>query len=248
MVQSMAFTQEVLNRTDANGLKQGKWVGRYPDGKLKYEGTFENNQPTGAWKRYHENGQIKAVLSYRFHSARAFASLFDEEGRRYAMGLFDGTQRDSCWNFYSGENLVLTENYRLGRKEGKSIAYGQDGKILSEKMWKGDQLDGISIEYYPAGIKRNEITWSRGKKHGPAHFYDENGTITTEGNYNNDLSNGLWKIFDKSGKIKYQVTYENGEIKNGSELDSMKMKEFRQYDRVKGKIAEPKREPSANGF
>jgi antitoxin component YwqK of YwqJK toxin-antitoxin module len=236
----LCFSQVSINKTDAKGLKQGKWVSKYPGGSLKYEGNFDNDKPVGNWKRYHESGKVKALMTYRPNSERVFASLFDEEGNLYAKGVFDGTLRDSTWNFYSGEQLVLTENYALGKKTGKAQGFDEQRKVMWEKEFKNNFPDGISIEYYPSGIKRNQISYTEGKKNGLAIFYDENGSKMTEGSYNDDLSDGSWKIFDKTGKLKYEVKYDKGEILNGGAMDSLQMKEFKKYDSVKGKIPEPK--------
>ncbi len=239
-VSFLAFSQEAANKTDSKGMKQGRWTNKYPGGTLKYEGNFFNDKPVGEWKRYHENGKVKALMVYRSKSDRVFTSLFDVEGSLYAKGVFEGTLRDSTWNFYSGEKVILIENYLLGKKEGKSTGFDQYGKVLWEKEWKNDELDGKSTEYYPTGLKRNEITYLVGIKNGPALFYDQDGVVSMEGFYTNDLSDGDWKVFDKDGKLKYQIKYSKGDILNSGVLDSMQLKEFKKYDNLKGKIAEPK--------
>ena len=235
-----AFSQEKVNKTDPNGMKEGKWESRYPDGTLRYEGYFVHNKPAGDWKRYHKNGKVKALMNYRPNSEAVFASLFDDEGKLYAKGLFEGTLRDSTWNFYSGDQLVQTENYSHGKKEGKATGYNAEGKLIWEKYWKNDLLDGRSLEYYPDGTKRSEITCQMGKRSGPAIFYRENGLKSMEGNFLDDSSDGVWKIFDTDGKLKYQIKYNKGEILDGGKLDTLQLNEFKQYDRMKGKIPEPK--------
>lgn len=235
-----SFPQEKLNRTDAAGMKTGKWISRYPNGMLRYEGSFDKDKPVGSWKRYHENGKVKALMNHRLNSERVFASLFDAEGKLYAKGVFDGAIRDSTWNFYSGEKLVMTENYRLGKKDGKAIGYFENGAIKYEKSWKEDLTSGNFVEYDPSGIKRREIYYENDKKNGPASFYDENGTKTMEGEYRDDLSEGTWKMLDKEGQLKYQIKYSKGEILDKGALDAQQMKEFKQYDQLKGKIPEPK--------
>jgi antitoxin component YwqK of YwqJK toxin-antitoxin module len=240
LIHFFSFSQEPINKTDPKGLKQGKWVSRYPSGALKYEGTFDHDKPVGEWKRYHENGKMKALMNYRIHSERVSASLFDEEGILYSRGVFEGTLRDSTWNFFKGEKVVLTENYRLGKKEGKVTAFDPDGKVISEKMWKNDQPDGISTEYYPTGKKRNEIPYVGGKKNGRAVFYDENGVISLEGSYLDDFSDGDWNVYGTDGKLQDQIKYAKGEILNKRALDSLQVKESRQIDKARGKIPEPK--------
>jgi len=234
------FAQESLNRIDSGGLRQGRWVARYPGGTLRYEGTFSNNKPEGEWKRYHENGKLKALMNYRIGSDRAFASLFDEEGNLYAKGVFDGTKRDSTWNFFSGDKIVQTENYRLGKKSGTAMGFDHHGTVLWAREYRDDILSGKSIEYYTTGTKKCELTYALGQKNGPALFYDENGVLYMDGLYKDDLSEGDWNIYSKEGKIRYQIKYSKGNILNSGTIDSIQLKEFKQYDQIKGKIPEPK--------
>ncbi|MEI7423041.1 MAG: hypothetical protein WCK18_13140 [Prolixibacteraceae bacterium] len=234
-----SFAQVAANKTDSRGMKQGKWIGKYPDGTLKYEGKFFNDKPIGEWKRYHENGKLKAQMSYYPNSERAFASLFDTDAKLYAKGVFENTLRDSIWNFFSAEKVVLTESYHLGKKEGTSKAFDQKSQLISEKEWKNDMLDGKSTEFYPNGQKRSEITFSGGAKNGLALFYDQDGAKTVEGNYKEDLSEGEWKFFEKEGKVKYKIQYDKGNILNSAALDSLQLNEFKKFDKLKGKIPEP---------
>ncbi|MCE1198268.1 MAG: toxin-antitoxin system YwqK family antitoxin [Marinilabiliales bacterium] len=233
------------NMTDGSGRKQGHWTAKYPGGSPRYEGNFTDDQPTGIWKRYHENGKVKAVMTYG-KDGRCFAELFDEDGQLYAKGVFEGTVRDSTWNFYSGDKVVQKQEYSHGKKEGKGLGFSDQGAVIWEKQWKNDQLDGKSSEYYPDGKTRNEIWFAAGKREGKAQFFDESGQLTTKGSYKDDLSDGEWTIFDKSGKVAYQLSYRNGNLLNKGSLDSLQMKNFKQYDRVKGHIPEPK--VSESGF
>jgi antitoxin component YwqK of YwqJK toxin-antitoxin module len=236
----LSFSQENINKTDTKGMKQGKWVSRYPGGSLKYEGAFEQNKPVGVWKRYHENGATKALMYYRPNSERVSASLFDDKGTLYAKGVFEGSLRDSTWNFFIGEKLIRIENYKLGKKEGKSIGFDRDGKVNSEKEWKNDSPEGKCVDYYPGGAKRSEVTFQGGKRNGPAIFYDENGVVSMDGKYAADLSDGDWNVYDKEGKRKYVIKYSKGEIVNKEALDSMQLEEFTKYEKARGQIPEPK--------
>jgi antitoxin component YwqK of YwqJK toxin-antitoxin module len=239
LVHTLSISQETLNQTDSKGMKQGNWVGKYPSGALKYEGKFDNNKPVGEWKRYHENGKVKALMSYRLLSERVFAVLFDDEGILYAKGVFDGTLRDSTWNFFKGDLVVRTENYRMGKKEGKATMFDKEGKVISVKEWKNDLPDGMAIDYYPNGKIRSEVSFVQGKRNGKALFYDENGFKSMEGSYLDDLSDGDWNQFGKDGKLLYRFKYVKGEIVNKGELDSLQIKASKQIDRARGKIPEP---------
>src|SRR5665647_1786479 len=93
--------QETINQTDANGHKQGRWINKYPNGTIRYEGSFTDDKPVGEWKRFHENGKIKAQMYHIPNTDRATAELFDSNGVRYAKGNYKGTAKDSTWNYFN---------------------------------------------------------------------------------------------------------------------------------------------------
>ena len=39
------------------GKRHGKWIWRYPGGKIREEGVYEHGVEVGTWTQYHENGQ-----------------------------------------------------------------------------------------------------------------------------------------------------------------------------------------------
>ena len=51
-----------INQLTPDGLKTGKWQKKHSSGKLKYEGTFENDTPVGEFKRYDVNGKLISTL------------------------------------------------------------------------------------------------------------------------------------------------------------------------------------------
>jgi len=78
----ISFSQ--INQTDANGLRQGFWQKQQANGKLLYEGNFKDGIPVGEWKRYHEGGQLKALINYEGDSAKT--QLFDQWKNKMAEG------------------------------------------------------------------------------------------------------------------------------------------------------------------
>ena len=56
------YSYSQINQTDKNGLRQGQWQKKYPNGQLMYEGQFKDDKPCGDWIRYFEGGQVKVKL------------------------------------------------------------------------------------------------------------------------------------------------------------------------------------------
>ena len=64
-----AMSQDI-NKTDKNGLKQGVWMKTFPNGKIMYKGKFVDGYPVGRMERFHNNGNLKAIL------------IFSEKGKK----------------------------------------------------------------------------------------------------------------------------------------------------------------------
>lgn len=59
-----------------NGYK----VGKYSNGKVKFEGTFENGFPIGEFKMFYQNGKIKEVLFYEKYALLKSRKEYDING------------------------------------------------------------------------------------------------------------------------------------------------------------------------
>ena len=56
--------QNNYNNTDSQGRRQGKWIDFHQNGKVRYEGEFENNEPVGTFLYYSEDGVMLAKNTY----------------------------------------------------------------------------------------------------------------------------------------------------------------------------------------
>lgn len=236
---SYIYAQDAINQTDANGHKQGRWIGKYSSGTVRYEGSFTNNKPVGEWKRFHENGKIKAQLHHSPNTDMASAELFDENGTRYAKGNYKGTVKDSTWNYYNNLQLVGQENYTDGVKNGKSLTFFENGVPASETNWINGMLNGVSRNFYPSGKKKMEVMYRQGKRQGLNLIYYESGQTQIKGQYNNDLPDETWKFMDANGNEKYELKYKAGVLLNPEVVDSIQSGEFKAFDRAKGRLKDP---------
>lgn len=236
---TLLFAQETINKTDVNGHKQGRWIGKYANGTVRYEGSFTDDKPVGEWKRFHENGKIKAILIHSPDTDKASAELFDSSGVRYAKGNYKGTAKDSTWNYYNNLRLVGQENYSRGVKNGRSITYFANGVPARESNWVNGLLDGVSRSFYPSGKKKTETMFRQGKRQGLNLIYYESGQTEIKGQYNNDLPDETWKFTDANGKEKYELRYKTGVLLNPEVVDSIQNGEFKAFDRAKGRLKDP---------
>ena len=76
-----------INVTDANGLKQGDWIKKDENGKVKYKGQFVDNLPQGKFKYFDKDGTIITVLDY-VSADSAVATHFHSSSKKAAHGYY----------------------------------------------------------------------------------------------------------------------------------------------------------------
>lgn len=233
------YAQGTINQTDANGQKQGHWIGKFPNGTIRYEGSFVDDKPVGDWKRFHENGKIKASLHHIPNTEKVSAELFDSNAVRYAKGNYNATLKDSTWNYYNNQILVGQENFSNGLKSGKSSTYYQNGSPATEVQWSNGLLNGTSVSFYSSGKKKTQTQYQQGKRQGTSMVYYESGNTQIAGQYDNDKSDGAWKFMNEDQKVKFILKYKAGILLNPEVVDTIQMNEFKAFDRSKGKLKDP---------
>ena len=187
----------------------------HENGKIASEGHMENNVPTGLWKSYSVNGNIKTI------------------------GYRKSGELDSIWLFYTEAGKKDKEiNYRKGKRNGYLLTYynsNDSSYILSKELYFEDKLNGTSEFYNPNGSLKNKSEYIDGKKHGFEKSYNQTGQIyliikyikgnVVDSEYLNRFDNqgrkyGIWKEFYPNERIKYQASYIDGKL-NGY---------YREYD------------------
>lgn len=180
-----SFGQKVYPRTEkqyyANGklfytgkinyrnLPSGEWKYYYPNGQLKSIGKYDGNGEyygtrTGKWKEYHENGQLSSKCKYK-----------------------DNKLIGKCKSYYENGNIKAIKYYnKYGDNDGVQKSYHKNGQVEEIKNFKDGSLTGKYVKYF------------------------EDGRIEEIGEYNDYDKIGEWKLYFKNGKIKELGSYKNG--------------------------------------
>lgn len=213
-----AQSDTVFNRTDEQGLKQGLWRKYYSTGVKAYEGWFKDNKPTGEFKRFHENGSLKVILSYRQDST-AWAVFFSPKGNKIAEGKFVGQQKDSLWRYYNPDGTInYDEYYQNGLKNGRCRQYYPDGKLLESAPFTNGKLHGAVIQFFPEGLNKSVVNFNSGIQDGDLKVFYPSGKKRLEGKYANGLKEGEWIFYGENGKITQRIRYVKGVPENYNEL------------------------------
>ncbi|MEE2931774.1 MAG: hypothetical protein VX370_04530 [Bacteroidota bacterium] len=205
---SMIFAQEV-NYTDKDGLKQGLWQKMYDNGSIRYQGQFINNNPTGMFYHYYQDGTLKAQENF-FSKSHSAVHFFYETGGLKAAGLYIDNKKDSTWNYYNRDSvLILSEEYNSGRLHGKTKTYydsdvkslNNENKVYEIKNWDNGIQDGLWEQYFVDGTLKMTSSFNAGKREGEHLFFYPSGQLNFEGSYQEDKKIGEWKYYDMSGEI-----------------------------------------------
>ncbi|OFX83770.1 MAG: hypothetical protein A2W99_03230 [Bacteroidetes bacterium GWF2_33_16] len=230
----------IFNQTDANGLKQGYWKKKYPEGGIQYTGHFKNNKPVGEFTRYTREGTLYAKMKYAENSDKIYTTFFYPNKQVQAEGYYINKLKDSTWSFYSEKGiLVSTINFFIDKKHGSEIRYYDNGNIFEKILWENGLQNGISIRYYNNGNVMIRSPYINGLLSGSYASYSENGKPIISGMYENNRRQGKWIIYDELGNVKNEIVYINGVAENQEELDKIEQEELDMLEKNKGKFQDP---------
>lgn len=233
---SFAFAQTALNKTDANGKKQGLWEEKSPSGTSK--GSFADDVKDGCWTSYSANGKLLRIENFNKGQHEGISVEIDQRGyligeTYYVNDLIEGTAK----KFFYGTNPASTIEYSHGKINGKKKIYYENsaGKLMEESEYKDDikfgksnfylisgdpiaeynyvnnMLQGVQKSYYAGNKIMSEQEFTDNLENGFYKEYYENGKLKSEGSYVKGQLNGVWKDYDEDGKLKVQGNYLKGE-------------------------------------
>lgn len=232
----------LFNQTDKQGLKQGYWKVKYPNGALKYTAFYKDNKPVGTMKRYFDDNTLMAELQFSPTSSRIRAKLYFQAGPMAAEGVYSQKDvKDSTWNYYSfyTKTLRSRESYINGKKHGMSYGYFEDGKIAEERDWKNGVSNGIWRQYFQNGVVKLACIYVDGKRDGNFTVYYPDNKPEWQGFYKDDKREGKWTHFDPNGGVVSVTEYKDGVATNADELQAKEQKALDEIEKQKGKIPEP---------
>jgi antitoxin component YwqK of YwqJK toxin-antitoxin module len=232
-----------INRSDQQGRKQGKWIKKYPNDVVMYEGFFKDDYPVGELKRYYEDSKLKSALVYSDNGKKAEAVIYHENGLIASKGTYINQMKEGKWQFFSQYTegyLICEEFYSKNLKNGLSLKYYPDSTLAEKSTYLNNLKEGESIQYHPNGKVCQKANYSKGKMNGKFDLWAENGRIEISGQYKNDLKEGLWRFYKTDGKLKYEVGYVAG-VSNNLQMIIDESEYLDSIEKNSGKIADPEK-------
>ena len=133
---------------------------------------------TGTITKYHENGKIQGVLSYREGLRHGESKAFYESGQiLISMNLKDGVVHGDLIRYHENGKIAGASHYIDGKVHGKTQDYYEDGQPERIMTSENGELHGDFIEYYPNGNISLKAVYEHNRINGDATMYYEDGRI-----------------------------------------------------------------------
>jgi antitoxin component YwqK of YwqJK toxin-antitoxin module len=210
----IASGQSEINRTDSQGRKQGHWIKKYPSSEaVLYEGYFNDDRPTGEFRRYYEDRTLKSLMIYDQVRNEVAAKLYYPNGFIASEGKYVNQMKEGKWKFYSGRKnrmLICEEYYSRNLRNGLSLKFYPDS-ILAERLnYLNDAREGEWSCYYSSGSICLRSYYRNNMINGKFEVWYEDGKMQFSGQYKDDLRDGTWFIYNSDGTMKYKTEYKEG--------------------------------------
>lgn len=203
-------SRDRINRVDSKSMKQGVWKEFYPDGGVKTEKNFKDDQLHGYFKEYDARGIL--VLTMLYENGAIVKSKVEDEPDIEIENRYDQNNK----LIYSGpfRNKVPVGVHRE-YGDGKVInayVYNDNGLLLSEGLVEETgNFNGRWKDLYPNGKTQAEGQYTNNRRSGTWKFYSSEGKLEQTGSYNNGRPDGLWKWYYENGSILREEEYFQGQ-------------------------------------
>lgn len=213
----LSAQNQSINQVDEQGRKQGVWKKYYDSTatKLRYTGTFSNNEPVDTFFYYYRTGDLQSLM---IHDERGYDYIinYHPAGIRMSEGRYWKQQKDSVWRYYNEDGQRINKEFYIeGKRYGTWTIYHDNGKPAEERNWENDIEQGPFKQYYRDGTLKREAHYEKGSIEGTSRFYHENGKVRMEGKYYHDAKQGVWIEYDEQGQKIGEVEYVRGVPKGG---------------------------------
>jgi antitoxin component YwqK of YwqJK toxin-antitoxin module len=228
---------DTVNMTDANGLRQGRWLvtnktkklpGYGPD-QLIEETNYKDGKKEGIKKQYYADGKLKSEVPYQNNIPKGNSRTYYPNGNLSEEGTWKNGGWDGVYKYYYENGKLSYEwNFVNGKREGEQKYYFPNGKLNYIGNWKDGSESGVLKEYNDAGLLVAEKSFNEGKlDEGNTTYYstpkEEKGFSSTSSS-GNDGSNlgvfdgsGYFKLKNKNGQVSKEGNFANGQLMDGKQ-------------------------------
>lgn len=179
---TVRIEREVLKLSDNQIVNNGLFSEFFSNGQKFAEGHYANGVHDGQWTFWHDNGQICKTVTFKEGRADGAWDVFRADGSLQAKRIYKRNLRDGTWITYydDGKTVKVEDSYAVGKHEGVSRVYFDNGKPQREMTFKDGELDGVMTEWDQSGRKLAEVGFKAGKRDGKWIMYRADGTTVEQ--------------------------------------------------------------------
>jgi hypothetical protein len=124
---------DTLNKTDAKGDKQGKWINHVDElrGEPGYEeeGEYKKNRKEGAWRIYSLEGDLTGVEYYKWGNKDGICQYFSRSGELIREEGWRALNPDKLYDTLEVEDIDHLDHY-------KTVIVKNEGAGIKDGLWK----------------------------------------------------------------------------------------------------------------
>ena len=188
-----------------NGKRNGPYKAFYPDGKLKIEGFFIDDELNGERFTYWQNGNvnIKEILINDFATS---SETFNPKGEKENTNDY----KNRTGNFttkYNNGTTIINSNLINGNFNGKYTTKDKFNNLMTESEYINNERHNLYKSYSPIGTVSYEANYYCGKINGMTKEFDLVGNLKSNNNYLLGADNGKFTRFyqNKSKTFEYNM-------------------------------------------
>lgn len=201
-----------INQLNDKKQKSGLWRTFYPDGKLKSECYYENDEPVNECKNWTEKGILMQKQgSSEFREIVDIRQTFHPNGKLATQESYSGKLKHGTFNEYDSTGILLI-----------SRLYNLDTLLADGFILPNGNYDSSWVYFYPDGQKASEGKYKNGVKTGLWKYYNPNGKLVQKGIFRKGVIDGEWNWYFGNGQLRRTESYISGRREGLSvEFDSL---------------------------
>ncbi|MEI6020150.1 MAG: hypothetical protein WCR21_03405 [Bacteroidota bacterium] len=167
------YGKDTINKIDANGKKQDRWVlmGKHKPGACYQleqkveEGKYVDNRKTGVWVEYYCNSNLKSKLTFINGRPDGYAQMYHENGKISEEGIWKNNRWVGKYKLYYENGQVQHEFVfnNSGKRDGPQKYFYENGQVAIEGAFANGKESGLIKEYYETGDTKAQKTYNDGE-------------------------------------------------------------------------------------
>jgi antitoxin component YwqK of YwqJK toxin-antitoxin module len=179
-------------------------IGYYQNQNEMYKGFFENGLRSGKWMYWYENGKTFAETEVSSNLTLQKWKILRPDETPY----FEKTDKITVTEIYPNGSPYHVISAKTGEKQTSEIFFYPSYKLQMTGTSINNQRVDKWCYWYENGNPWSEGYYKNGANDSIRNVWYENGKKRYEGFYRNGKEAGKWKFFDVKGQLAKEVDYD----------------------------------------